>query len=150
GQRGCDTRPSRREGPATGGRGSGSQAPPRRDPDRAGRHASSRRSAQEAAAVYEQLQNEKILPQRDEEVLQRKITALQLAGDYNGSDQNVARFQQTYPKSPLLPVVLFRHAENAYFMSQAAEKLPDPNAKVKEVARLQEESAKRYKAVIDQ
>jgi TolA-binding protein len=104
----------------------------------------------EAAAVYEQLQNEKLLPQRDEEVLQRKITALQLAGDFNGSDQNVARFQQTYPKSPLLPVVLFRHAENAYFMSHAAEKLPDANARAKEVARLQDESAKRYKAVIDQ
>src|SRR5262249_8774279 len=96
----------------------------------------------EAAATYGQVLNEKHIPQRDEEVSQRQATALHLAGDYNGSDQACARFQQTYPKSTLLPAVLFRYAENAYFSMLAAEKIPDANQRAKEVARLQDETAK--------
>ncbi len=103
----------------------------------------------EAAATYEAVINEKSIPQRDEEVTQRRITALHLAGDYGASDAACAGFQKTYPKSTLLPMVLFRYAENAYFASLAAEKLPDVNARAKETARLQEEAAKRYQVVID-
>ena len=82
----------------------------------------------------------KLIPQRDEEVLQRRITALHLAGDFAGADQNCQRFQQTFPKSPLLPVVLFRFAENAYFQAQAAEKIPDANQRKQEVTKLQDEA----------
>src|SRR5208283_4007899 len=74
---------------------------------------------------------------------------LHLAGDYPVSDQNVARFQQAYPRSPLLPAVLFRFAENAYFSALAAEKIPDVNARAKEVARLLDEAGKRSPVVID-
>jgi len=105
--------------------------------------------SKEAAATYELVLNEKLLPQREEEVLQRRITALHLAGDFAGSDQNVARFQQAFPKSPLLPLVLFRFAENAYFQALAAEKLPDANQRKQEVTRLQDEAGKRYQAVIE-
>lgn len=103
----------------------------------------------EAAATYDVVLNEKLLAPRDEELLLRRIVALQLAGDHPGCDQNVARFQQAFPKSPLMPAALFRFAENAYFQSLAAEKIPDVNARVKEVARLQDETAKRYQVVID-
>jgi len=103
----------------------------------------------EAANTYQQVLTEKGLPARDEELAQRQITALHLAGDYGASDQAVARFLQAYPKSTLLPAVLFRHAENAYFSLLAAEKIADVNQRAKEVARLADETAKRYQVVID-
>ncbi|MBL8794849.1 MAG: tetratricopeptide repeat protein [Planctomycetia bacterium] len=103
----------------------------------------------EAAATYDAVLNEKLIPQRDEEVLQRRIAAMHLAGDFAGSDQTCVRFQQSYPKSPLLPLVLFRHAENAYFQMLAAEKIQDAGTRAKEVARLQDETAKRYQNVIE-
>src|SRR5262249_10283486 len=103
----------------------------------------------EAAATCEQILNEKLLTDRDEEVLQRQITAVQLAGDYPRCDQLVARFQQTYPKSTLLPAVLFRHAENAYFQALAVDKNPNQPTRVQEMSRLYDEAGKRYQAVID-
>lgn len=103
----------------------------------------------DAAAMYETVLNEKGLPQRDEEVLQRRITALHLAGDYAGADATCQKFVQTYPKSTLLPVVQFRFAENAYFQLLAADKITDANGRTKEIARLQDETAKRYQFVID-
>jgi TolA-binding protein len=103
----------------------------------------------EAAALYDQLFNEKALPARVEEITQRLITALHLAGDYGRSDQLCASFQKDYPRSPLLPVVLFRSAENAYFNALAAEKKPDFPNKAVELPKLFEEAAKRYKLVLD-
>jgi TolA-binding protein len=103
----------------------------------------------EAAATYAQLLKDHSLPPRDEEVQQRQLTALHLAGDYRASDQACARFQQLYPDSTLLPSVLFRHAENAFFLAIEAEKdaaLPDRNA---ELARRSEEAARRYETVVD-
>ncbi len=103
----------------------------------------------EAAATYNQVLNEKMLPQRAEEVLQRQITALHLAGDYAESDKLCAGFQQQYPKSTLLPAVLFRHAENAYFQAQAVEKNPNAPNRAQELARLNDEVIKRYQVVVD-
>src|SRR5262249_19264327 len=88
----------------------------------------------EAAATYGQILKEESLPQRAEEVVQRQATALHLAGDYAESDKVCALFQQKYPKSPLLPAVLFRHAENAYFASLAAEKNPNLPDRAEELA----------------
>ncbi|HEV3116524.1 MAG TPA: tetratricopeptide repeat protein, partial [Gemmataceae bacterium] len=103
----------------------------------------------ESAGTYGQILNEKCLANREEEVLQRQATALHLAGDYAESDKICARFQQLYPQSTLLAAVAFRHAENAYFTALAAEKNPNlPNRK-QELARLHEEAARRYQAVID-
>jgi TolA-binding protein len=103
----------------------------------------------EAATTYEQIINEKVVPQRDEDLLQRRISALHLAGDFAAADQACTQFQTAYPKSPFLAAIAFRFAENAYFGSLAAEKNPDVNVRTKEVARLQEEAAKRYRVVVD-
>jgi TolA-binding protein len=103
----------------------------------------------EAAATYGQLLNDKVLPQRGEELLQRQVTALHLAGDYAESDKLVAQFQSAYPKSPLLPAVLFRHAENAAFQALAAEKNPNLPNRAQELGRLNDEVIKRYQAVVE-
>src|SRR5262249_56427865 len=82
----------------------------------------------EAAGIYQQLLNEKVLPERTEELLQRLATAHHLASDYAASDQVCVAFRKAHPKSTLLPAVLFRYAENAYFTAQPAEKNPNlPN-----------------------
>ncbi len=79
---------------------------------------------QQAAQVYDQIINEKLLPSRAEEVLQRAATAYHLAGDVNNSEARVASFKQQFPNSPLLPLVLFRSAENSFVK---AEKLAKQN-----------------------
>jgi TolA-binding protein len=99
----------------------------------------------EAAATYAQILQDETLPQRREEVLQRQLTALHLAGDYGASDQACARFQDVYPQSPLLPLVLFRHAENAYFQALAAEKDAAPADRALDLG----DAARRYQAVLD-
>lgn len=103
----------------------------------------------EAVATYDQAINEKAIPRREEEIHQRRVTALHLAGDYAACEQACAAFQKAYPQSTLLPAVLFRLAENAYFSLLNAEKIGDANTRAKEVARLSEETAKRYQVVID-
>src|SRR5262249_15266124 len=103
----------------------------------------------DAANTYGQVFNEKLLPDRAEEVLQRQITALHLAGEYAESDKLCAAFQQTYPKSPLLSAVLFRYAENAYFAAQSAEKNPNLPNRQQELIRLNDEGTKRYQAVVE-
>jgi TolA-binding protein len=103
----------------------------------------------DAAGIYQQLRNEKILPERTEELLQRLATAHHLAGDYAASDQVCVAFRKAHPKSTLLPAVLFRYAENAYFTAQAAEKnanLPNRDAELK---RLYDESIMRYQEIVE-
>ena len=53
----------------------------------------------EAAATYELLRNEKALPLREEEIAQRLITALHLAGDYARSEQFCTAFQKDFPSA---------------------------------------------------
>jgi TolA-binding protein len=103
----------------------------------------SAKQAKEAAAVYEQLLNERVLPQRSDELAQRLADALHLAADYARSDQVCDRFLRENARSPLAAAVSFRHAENAYFAALAAEKNPG------EAAKLFDESAKRYRAVVE-
>ena len=98
----------------------------------------------EAAGVYEQLLNEKILTNRAEELTQRLAAAWHLAGDYPRSDQVCDRFLQEFPHSPLRAAVAFRQAENAYFTAVAAEK-----SKPAEAPKLFDEAARRLKSVID-
>ena len=80
----------------------------------------------EAAATYNTILNEKLIPSRDEELTLSLATALHLAGDYMESDKACDRFRTAFPKSVLLSAVLFRYAENAWFTSLLAEKLPNP------------------------
>jgi cellulose synthase operon protein C len=103
----------------------------------------------EAAATYNQVLNEKLLPARDEEANQRVATALHLAGDYIESDKVCVRFVQAYPKSTLLPAIQFRAAENAYFTALAAEKNPNLPNKAAELPKLFDEAAKRYQLVVE-
>jgi tetratricopeptide (TPR) repeat protein len=103
----------------------------------------------EAAGTYEQILNEKSLPARTEELTQRLIAALHLAGDYPRSDQIANQFLQQFPDSSLRVPVLFRLAENTYFVALAAEKRMDLPNRQAELAKLFDEAAKRYQAVID-
>ncbi|HMF12386.1 MAG TPA: tetratricopeptide repeat protein, partial [Gemmataceae bacterium] len=68
---------------------------------------------EEAAAIYGRMLDERPMPRREEELLQRRVTALQLAGRYDESDKLAIQFEKRYPKSMLLPEVLFRRAESA-------------------------------------
>ncbi len=72
------------------------------------------KQAREAVGTYEAIWNEKLLPTRQEETLQRIIAAWHLAGDFPNSDTRIAEFRLKFPQSPLLALVAFRGAENAY------------------------------------
>ena len=51
----------------------------------------------DAAATYNQILNEKLLPQREEEMVQDLAAAQHLAGDYAESDKTCDRFRTSYP-----------------------------------------------------
>jgi TolA-binding protein len=103
----------------------------------------------EAAGTYEQILNEKGLPARTEELTQRLITALHLAGDFPRSDQVANQFLNQYPESPLRVPVLFRLAENAYFAALAAERKNEGPSRQPELSRMFDEAGRRYAAVIE-
>ncbi len=107
------------------------------------------RQYKEAAATYNQVLNDKLLPAREEEVIQHLATAWHMAGDYSESDKVCLRFRDAYPKSVLLPAVLFRHAENAYFSALDAEKLPNAPERTRETTRWNDEAIKRYQVVVE-
>jgi tetratricopeptide (TPR) repeat protein len=98
----------------------------------------------DAARTYEAILNEKLLPDRTEETLQRLVTALHLAGDFQGSDSRINDFSQRFPQSPLLPLVLFRGAENQYARAEKFVKENNPNEARKGFAG----AAKKYEAVV--
>src|SRR5262249_9688476 len=104
------------------------------------------RLPREAVATGKLILDEKLLPEREEVVLQRLATALNLAGDFVESDRVCARFLTGYPQSTFRPTVLFRQAENAFFLMLAAEKDPD---RAKDIPALREEALKRYQVVLD-
>lgn len=99
---------------------------------------------QDAANVYLSVWNEKLLPERAEETLQRLIAAYHLAGEFNTSDTRIREFRQKYPQSPLLPMVLFRGAENSYARALQFEKQNN----VKETKKHFAEATKEYAEVI--
>src|SRR5262249_42561970 len=73
--------------------------------------------------------------------------ALHRAGDFNASDQVCNRFRQAYPKSALLPAALYRSAENAAAVFQAAEKNSNLPDRARALANLANEAARRYQEV---
>jgi TolA-binding protein len=95
----------------------------------------------EAAALFGQVLDKQLLPTRAEEILQRDATALNLAGEYVQCEKACAKFEKAYPRSPLLPEILFRRAESAAFLARS-----DP----KEAARLEEIAASAYRRVFEQ
>lgn len=102
----------------------------------------------EAAEVYQWILQENNNPDRTEEILQRRITALHLAGMYAESEQQAAVFEQNYPKSPLLAAVWFRRAENSYQMALAAAANPNLPNREAETNRLLGEAIARYRRLI--
>jgi TolA-binding protein len=83
-----------------------------------------------AASLLGQLLDERLTPIPGDELLQRQITALNLAKDYAASEKLVTHFIQAYPRSLVIPEVHFRHAENCFFQSN-------------------KEAAKAYQLVVD-
>lgn len=102
----------------------------------------------QAAATYEIATRDNLAPERGEEFLQRRATALHLAAQYDAADQACAQFQQAYPKSALLPAVLFRGAENAYLRAAAIDPAQAPS-KNPELQKWLVEAANRYKTLIE-
>jgi cellulose synthase operon protein C len=103
----------------------------------------------EAANVCNQIINEKLLPEREEEVSLRLAQALHLAGDHNESDKACQRFLEKFKQSTLTPAVLFTMAENSYFRVLQTEKTPPSPDRDKAVSALYEETIKRCQAVVD-
>ncbi len=103
----------------------------------------------DAASTYEQILNDKSLPGRTEELTQRLIVALHLAGEYQRSDQLANQFLKQFPESALRTPVMFRLAENAYFVALAAEKRTNLPNRQAELAKLFDEAARRYQDVLD-
>ena len=93
----------------------------------------------EAVTNYELVVTEKL--ERAEEAMQRQVTALHLGGQYPEADALARKFEETFPKSTLLPAVLFRSAENAYL---SALKLPDAAQQKQALI----EVVKRYQRVV--
>ena len=73
--------------------------------------------------------------------MQRQVTARHLAAQHPEAEAAAVRFEQTYPSSTLLPVVLFRAAESAYLR---AVKTADPNGQKAALA----EAVARYKRIV--
>jgi len=99
---------------------------------------------QPAAQIYDQITNEKLLPGKTEELLQRAATAYHLAKDINSSEARIATFKQQFPNSPVLPLVLFRSAENAFHKAQETAKQNNPAATKAAFT----EAAKKYDEVV--
>jgi cellulose synthase operon protein C len=103
----------------------------------------------EAVGSYQQAINENNSPDRAEETLARLATALHLAGQYAESDTACQKFISLYPRGSLLPAVLFRHAENAFLVANAAAANPHLGNRDAELQRLFGEAIKRYQVVAD-
>ncbi len=102
----------------------------------------------EAAALYQQVIAENNNPDRNEEAMQRQVTALHLAGQYRESDDLAKKFETTYPKSTLLAAVLFRSAENTYLTATTAA-AAQPPAPREQLNAMYEDAIKRYQRVLD-
>ncbi len=100
----------------------------------------------EAAKLYETLWNEQAMPARREDVLQRFATALGNANSLDASQQRCDEFARAYPRSPLLPGVLLRVAENDF--ARAVATLKDANRAAEGQAKLTE-AAGKFKDVAD-
>jgi cellulose synthase operon protein C len=71
----------------------------------------------QAADLYARMRAERVAPERDEDSLQREVTARTLAGDPAASEKLAALFEQTYPRSVLAAEVHLRRGENASLLA---------------------------------
>lgn len=102
-----------------------------------------------AVTAYEQALRENNNPDRAEETLQREITALHFAGMYRESDEQCRRFEQTFPRSTLLPAVIFRSAENAYLSAVTLTNQAAGPIRQKEENNFLNEAIRRYRRLME-
>ena len=72
-----------------------------------------------AADLYARLRSEGLPPRRDEEALQRELSARTLAGDAAGSEKSADEFEKKYPQSVLSAEVQCRRGENAALLAHS-------------------------------
>ena len=105
-----------------------------------------------AVAEYQQILNEKLLPEREEEVVVRLAQARHLNKEFPESDAICQDFVKRFPQSPLLAVIAFTYAENAYFKALALEKTPvqllQLPERAKALAALYDETIRRTEDVL--
>ena len=95
----------------------------------------------EAADLYARLRADGLAPGRDEETLQRELTARTLAGDPAASEKLAGQFEASYPHGVLAPEVHLRRGENAALLAL--------HAAPADAARLNAEAARRFQLVLD-
>ena len=111
------------------------------------------RQFNQACETYRAVIEERGNPDRQEEALQRRVAALHFSERYAESDSLAQDFERRYPRSTLLPAVLFRKAANAQALADAAEKdpkNPDPRRRTQEANRWVEEAIVRYRRVVEE
>jgi TolA-binding protein len=105
------------------------------------------KESRDAAATYQKILAEKLLPDREEEISLREAQALHLAGAFPESDARCQAFFKKYPQSTLASAVAFTFAENAFFQASAFEKTAPESEKR---AQLYDDALKRFQVVIEQ
>jgi len=95
----------------------------------------------EAADLYARLRADGLAPGRDEETLQRELTARTLAGDPAASEKLAGQFEASYPHGVLAPEVYLRRGENSAMLALRAAPA--------DAARLNAEAARRFQLVLD-
>ncbi len=95
----------------------------------------------EAADLYARLRADGLAPGRDEETLQRELTARTLAGDPAASENLAGQFEASYPHGVMAPEVYLRRGENAALLALQAAPA--------DAARLNGEAARRFQLVLD-
>jgi tetratricopeptide (TPR) repeat protein len=105
----------------------------------------------DAAVNYQQMLALGVAAKQNEELLYRQATALQLATKYPESDALCTKFRDSFPQSNLLPQVLFRSAENAFFQAAALEQqLPKETPdRADQMKKAFTDAAGRYQVVLD-
>jgi TolA-binding protein len=103
----------------------------------------------EAAGTYQKILNEKLLPEREEEIAVRLAQAFHLAGDWSESDARCQAFLQKFPRSTLAAAAAFTFAENAFFRAGALEKAPAAPERDKQLNQHYDEALKRFQVVLD-
>lgn len=99
------------------------------------------RNFKEASSAVDQLIKENLLAHRREEILQRRVSFLNLAGNYAESNRASVELQKAFPRSLLLSEVLFRQAENTAALARSAA--------TAEGDRLNDDALRQYRLVIE-
>ena len=107
----------------------GREGSPARDPARTRRHAADREASREAAQIYDQILATRNCSRRRR---RRRCSAPRprttSPATSPTSEARIASFKQQFPNSPLMPLVVFRSAENAFAKAEQLAKQNNPAA----------------------